>query len=203
MANEKSNSILESIRIKVDSWESDTIKIGELVDSLEGKSFDLAILVIALPMIIPMPPGIPMFAGMLMAVLSFQALKESSRAWTPNFIARKTIGKTGALVAIDKADKWLNWVLRLLKNRYPSFLDAPFKQLTYVMVLVLGFIMILPIPFIGNPVPALACVLLMLGRLNHDGLVILVALIFSILALTLSVLVGVESWKLLELLFNQ
>ena len=60
------------------------------------------------------------------------------------------------------------------------------KVLIGLVLFVLGFIMILPIPFLGNMPPGFAASVIALGVTERDGLVVLVGLIVSAAAVAVA-----------------
>jgi hypothetical protein len=55
-----------------------------------------------------------------------------------------------------------------------------------LVVAVLGFVMILPIPFIGNMPPGFAAAVIALGMTERDGLIVLIGLVVSMAAIAIA-----------------
>jgi hypothetical protein len=60
------------------------------------------------------------------------------------------------------------------------------KVLIGVVILVLGFVMILPIPFVGNMPPAIAASVIALGMTERDGLIVMIGLAVSVAAVVVA-----------------
>jgi len=61
--------------------------------------------------------------------------------------------------------------------------------------------MILPIPIIGNILPAFACSILALGLSDHDGLIFGLGCIIAALAIILTLVMAFGTWRLMETVF--
>ncbi len=68
-----------------------------------------------------------------------------------------------------------------------ALLTEPFgKVLIGLVVLVLGLVMILPIPFLGNMPPGFAASVIAIGVIERDGLVVLIGLVVSAAAIAVA-----------------
>lgn len=174
---------------------------GDLVEALGNKSFALGILIFALPMVLPMPPGIPMAAGIIISMFAVQAMVSTEQLRLPRWLSRKSIEKTSLLKASQWLRTYLGWLLKLCRPRLHGVMEGFARQLAAFAFLILGILMILPIPVIGNIFPALACSILALGMLANDGVVFLLGLIISLLATLSSILMGLGAVAILERIF--
>ncbi|NNE57913.1 MAG: exopolysaccharide biosynthesis protein [Hellea sp.] len=190
--------VFSLLREAVKKNPNDSIRIEELVSGLGRSSFDLAIIAISVPMIIPMPPGIPAIAGFLIALFSFQSLRNRKHIWIPQSLKEKTIGKETLLKSYDKAEKYLGWIARYTRPRMDLFLSQGFIRLYLIIILLLGFIMTLPIPIVGNTLPAAVCVIMLIAKLRSDGLISLLSLFAAILVVAINSFVAFQTWNLLK-----
>ncbi len=203
MTDTGSNHVFQDILIEIKTVPQNDITFDRILNSLGAHSFDLAVLIFALPMVIPMPPGIPMTAGFIIAVSALQALFGKKHIWIPASMARKSIRKSSLIKAIHKTDHRLRFLFKYMSPRYSRLLSGPFEAFTYIIIFILGFAMILPIPVVGNSLPAFACVVLVLGRLQKDGLIVGIGLLLTLVILAINIFVGIETWKFIEFLFSQ
>jgi len=203
MTNAGSNHVFEDLLIELETVRQDRITFDKILNSLGGHSFDLAVLIFALPMLIPMPPGIPMTAGFIISIAALQALIGKKHIWIPIGMAQKSISKPTLVKAIHKTAHRLRFLFKYMSPRFGRWLSGPFEVVTYLTIFVLGFAMILPIPVVGNSLPALACVVLVMGRLQKDGLIVAMGLLVTLIVLAINIFVAVETWKFVEFLFSQ
>ena len=60
-----------------------------------------------------------------------------------------------------------------------------------LVVVALGFIMVLPIPLVGNMPPGFAASVIALGVTERDGLIVLIGLVVSVAAVAVA---GAATW---------
>jgi len=65
------------------------------------------------------------------------------------------------------------------------------KVLIGLVILVLGLIMILPIPLLGNIPPGIAATVIAIGLTERDGLIVLIGAVVSTVAVALA---SVATW---------
>ena len=75
---------------------------------------------------------------------------------------------------------------RYCRPRLPIVTDTVGKILIGIVILALGFIMILPIPFLGNMPPGFAASVIAIGMTERDGLVVLIGALASVIAIALA-----------------
>jgi len=86
-------------------------------------------------------------------------------------------------------DRWLPYLERLervCKPRLPVVTEPFAKVLIGIVIFVLGFIMILPIPFLGNMPPGCAASVFAIGMPERDGLVVLIGTVVSAVAIAVA-----------------
>jgi len=82
---ELNSDLVDYLQDTAEGYPRGPIKFQQIVSSLGPRSFGLAILIFAVPMILPMPPGIPMAAGFVIAVFGVQLLMGRGHLWLPQF----------------------------------------------------------------------------------------------------------------------
>jgi hypothetical protein len=68
----------------------------------------------------------------------------------------------------------------------PIVTDSVGKVLIGIVILALGLIMILPIPFLGNMPPGFAASVIAIGMTERDGLVVLIGTVASAVAIAVA-----------------
>jgi hypothetical protein len=69
--------------------------------------------------------------------------------------------------------------------------DSVGKILIGIVIFALGFVMILPIPFVGNMPPGLAASVIAIGMTERDGLLVLIGTVASAVAIAVA---SVATW---------
>jgi hypothetical protein len=86
---------------------------------------------------------------------------------------------------------YLERLERVCKPRFAIVTEPVGKVLIGLVILVLGFIMILPIPFLGNIPPGWAATFIAIGMTERDGLIVLIGMAVSVAAIALA---SVATW---------
>lgn len=166
--------------------DGERITFGEILSGLRHRAFGFAMLVFALPCSLPMPPGIPTICGVALVVIAFNLIALRKRLWLPKAIAAKSIERADLQRIIGRALPAMRRVERFCRPRWPVVTESFGKVLIGIVVFVLGFIMILPIPLIGNMPPGFAASFIAVGVAERDGLIVLIGLVISAGAIALA-----------------
>jgi len=177
------------------------ISFKQIVASLGSRSFGLAILIFAVPMILPMPPGIPMAAGFVIAIFGAQLVMGRSHVWLPQWLNQKTIDRDVLIKTYSLAELYLGWMFRQARPRLPQLTGVLARRLSGLIFTVLGILMILPIPIIGNILPAFACTVLALGLTDRDGLIYVIGIVIAGVAISATTLMAFGTVNILRTVF--
>lgn len=157
--------------------------LGTLFDRLGEDGLGLALLILSLPTLIPVPGPIGMTFGSLIAVVALQVMTGARTLWVPSVLRRRELPGPALRGVIGRALPGLSRAERLLEEgRLSSLAGRRARVVLALPILLLAVAIILPLP-LGNIAPALALVAFGLGLLARDGLMILVGLAASLLAL--------------------
>ena len=157
------------------------ITLRGVLDALGASAHPPILFTLALPMCVPMVPGIPTVAGLL---LSFTAL-----LW---LVGRDEMELPARIADADvSAARLAKWVARLDRFIAPlsgksSELGPHRRRVAALLVIVLGIVMALPIPLIGNIPPALAVTTLSLAFIDRSPRLYSIGLALSVVALALA-----------------
>jgi hypothetical protein len=166
--------------------EGERVTFGEILLGLRHRAFGFATLVFSLPSCLPMPPGIPTICGIALVVIALNLIAMRTRLWLPRAIAHKSVARADLARVVSWATPLMRRLERYCKPRLPIVTESVGKVLVGAVIFVLGAIMILPIPLLGNMPPALAASVIALGMTERDGLIVLVGLLVSVAAVALA-----------------
>jgi len=166
----------------------DRISIGDILKLLEDRSIWALLLLLALPMVIPIPlPGISVPFGACMALISAQLAIGRDHAWIPGRLARRSVDAAtfakmarGVLPTLRRLEKIVRPRKRWLAG---DWMRVPIG----VVCLILAIIITLPIP-LGHFVPGTAISLFSLGMMERDGVTIWTGLAIAIAGILLVIL---------------
>ncbi len=159
---------------------------GKLVEELETESIAITLIVLSLPSALPIPAtGYSTFFGVIFVTIALSQLFNKKLS----FINNKKIDKGFYKLLITKGIKFLRFLEKFTKPRM-SFLfkSRLFVKLIWIIILLCGLSMILPIPF-TNTAPAFSILIIALSLIEKDGLIAILGILSSIIALIISITV--------------
>ncbi len=185
----------ELIAALPDSFVGETLTLADLVRALRNRVFGLGILLFALPNIFPMPPGIPAAMGAVLMLLGAQLAIGNSTVWMPKFLARRTITRETLRKISERAVPWIQKFEKISRPRLDILTNPVAARVVGVMVFVLGLVLLLPFPLLGNIPPGAAACILGLGLVERDGVVVALGYVASAIALGIT---GFMTWLVWE-----
>lgn len=162
---------------------NDGLRLGDLFQGLGDRAFGMLLMAATAPAFIPIPGLAGALSGPLVMLVGVQVLVRLRQPWLPGFLARR--GPTRGTMARlrDLLAPWLRRLERLVRPRLVVMLDHWLAEvLTGLLVLALGLLLSLPIPF-TNYVLAGLLLLFALALLERDGVLMLVAWVAGLAAI--------------------
>lgn len=169
----------------LNAGDADRLTIGELIDRLGDRAFGVLILLCALPNCIPGPPGLSTVTGLPIVVFSLQLLLGNSRPWLPEFLRRRDFSREDSLRMVKRAEPWIRKLERLSRPRLSLLVDGMAERFAGLMLFVLSFILILPIP-LGNLFPAIAIAVIAIALMEHDGVAVIVGYVWGTISIVIA-----------------
>ena len=166
--------------------EGERVTFGEILHGLRHRAAGFATLIFSLPCCLPMPPGIPTVCGIALVIIALNMIAMRRRLWLPAAIANKTVARADLNRMVVRATPLMRWLERYCRPRLPVMTESVGKVLVGIVILVLGLVMILPIPFVGNMPPAIAASVIALGITERDGLIVALGLAVSVAAVVIA-----------------
>lgn len=173
----------------------DKVAIGDLVNALRNRAFGILFLIFGIPNCIPMPPGIPVICGIILGLIGAQMMIGRQELWLPEKVARRTFSRSMLESIVTHSKPWIERFERFSRPRYEQFAGPTARRVVGATVVLLGFILLLPIPFLGNLPPGFAVCVFGLGLVERDGLVILAGFGATLLGLAVTALMSYAIWQ--------
>lgn len=180
------------------------VSLGNIVEVLQGRGFNLLILLITIPFCQPVPlPGLSTPFGLVLLLFGVR-IALGQEPWLPerlmNYrIPHGTLEKlvNAALVVARRLEK-------LTKPRLVFFHTwRAFEIASGLAIAVNAFVFMLPLPIpFSNGLPALSMLLITLGRMEGDGYAISLGYIVTVLTLAYFALIGWGGSEGLQWLFK-
>jgi hypothetical protein len=155
---------------------------------LGRRSIGALLLVLALPMVLPVPaPGISVLFGVPMILVSAQLMLGRRSAWLPQRLARRSIGRADFAAFVERALPTLRYLERIIRPRIPWMAGDWAMIPVGTVCLILSAIIALPVP-LGHVVPGAAICVLAMGVIERDGVAIGAGMVVALIGLTIVVL---------------
>ncbi len=167
------STIYEPLRDAIRKSKGERVDAQEIVSALGPRAFGLTVMVVMAPVCLPMPPGVPTVAGIILAFLSAQMILGFSCPWIPKPVRKLQITRAKLLNGIDALERRLKFIERLAHPRLQFLTHGFGARLIGVALFALALVLIMPIPFLGNLPPAIAAGILGLALAQRDGLMAL------------------------------
>ena len=176
----------EVLRHLTEQGEGDRLTFRDVLTELKHRALGFTLLIFALPCCLPMPPGIPTVCGIALVIIALNLIAARQRLWLPGAIANKSVARADLKRMVDRVAPYLERLEKVCKPRFPIVTDPVGKILIGIVILALGLIMIMPIPFVGNMPPGFAASVIAIGMTERDGLVVLIGTVASAVAIALA-----------------
>ncbi|YCI06718.1 exopolysaccharide biosynthesis protein (plasmid) [Ensifer sp. D2-11] len=170
-------------RLAVTARERGGLTIGEALASTGEASFGFIMLILALPALIPIPGPFGMVFGSAMAIVALQFAIGAGSLWLPSFLRNQRLSASMFAALQRHADPIVRRIERVIQPGRMAVLTG--GALPYVLALPvfsLAVAIALPIPF-GNIGPVVAVCVIAVGLIERDGLMVLLGLLLTLVAL--------------------
>ena len=170
----------------VEDGQTETITLDMIVETLRGRAFGLLLFAFALPACFPMPPGIPAFCGVMIMLIGLHLVLGRETIWFPEIIARRSIERRQFAGIVERILPWVGRMEKMARPRVPFASSRLGKAFVGVVALSLGFILLLPIPILGNMPPGIAIVVIGLGMTERDGVLVLAGFVVAAFSIAIN-----------------
>lgn len=175
--------------------EGEQVAIGDLVNALRNRAFGILFLIFGIPNCIPMPPGIPVICGIILMLIGMQMAMGRQELWLPEWLARRTFSRAMLDAIVTRSKPYIERFEKISGPRHEQFTGPLARRVVGATVVLLGFILLLPIPFLGNLPPGFAVCVFGLGLVERDGLIILAGFGATVLGLMITALMSYAIWQ--------
>ncbi|MBD2441366.1 exopolysaccharide biosynthesis protein [Nostoc sp. FACHB-110] len=165
----------------LEKYQGDEVSLRDVFNEMEmeNRAFASTLLICALPEALPLPiAGISALVAMPLMLVSGQLVLGFPKPWLPDWILDHSFKQEHSQPIISGVIPFLEQLECFFEPRWPLFTSPEAQRCVGVILLLLGFIIALPIPF-GNMLPAIIIVLICLGLIEKDGLIIAVSSIVA------------------------
>ena len=180
---ERTSDVLKKMVVETDDA---NISIGEICSKLGGRSFGILMLFFAIPGAIPSLPSVTSIFAIPIIVFAVQLIMGYPRPYLPKYFLDMTFSRTTFNTIINKSNKYLVSFEKLCKPRIFWLTDKKYEKLHGMLILILAIIFLIPLPFMNWP-PSFAICLIALALIERDGILMILGLVASVVAMVIAV----------------
>ena len=168
----------------------------DLANQLDQQGIALLLILFSLPAALPIPaPGYSTILSIPILMLASRLLLGYSTIWLPDGMEQKVCNYSDFKKTQKLIFKLVYFIEKFSKPRLLFFVDSPlFPKFIGIIIFICGLSMALPIPG-TNTLPAGGIFLLSFSLLEKDGLLTIVATIYSIIAICVSTLIIILGYE--------
>lgn len=157
------------------------ITLREVIVVLQGRAYNLLMLLLALPFLLPVPlPGLSTVLGLVIALIAAR-LTLGQKPWLPARLLDKKLPRKFFPTVIGGARRFLRFLEVMLRPRLLWLTSPLLVQLHSFIIFLAACVLLLPLPPGTNFPPAVCIVVMAVGLLERDGLFILAGYVAGIL----------------------
>ncbi|ASQ47472.1 exopolysaccharide biosynthesis protein [Legionella clemsonensis] len=175
--NKKRASISDLLQQVIEKHQHEaSLSYGELVKAFGDQAFGLIIILFALPSALPISviPGFSFIFGLPIVLIAIHIIIARRTLWLPQKLANHRVEFAKFAEVVSKTTSYLRHMEKLLKPRWLFFTRPAVERLHGVVMLLLSFCLLLPIPF-SNFIFASLIILFGLGLAEKDGVILVCA----------------------------
>jgi hypothetical protein len=174
---------------------AERVLFGDLIAAMRNRAFGVSFLLFGIPNCLPMPPGIPVICGVIVALIAAQMVMGRDQLWLPRWLALRSFARKDLRRIVGRAEPWIQWLERFARPRLHLFADARSRRIIGVVGMILGLALVLPIPIIGNIPLGIPICILGLGIVERDGAIIIAGYVATVLGLLVTAGLGWLIWQ--------
>lgn len=171
----------QDLEVFLKRLESKPLTLRDILTETSEKGFSLIIILLVLPFLVPMPPGLSSVLGFGIFLLSVQMILGKDFPWLPHRLARFQFPRRIALPLFKIVKFLTKWLEKIVRPRWLNIAESRgIRRLNGLFFAWLTILLMLPIPF-TNPIPTVGILLLAIANLEEDGFFICVSYGIAIL----------------------
>ncbi len=149
------------------------ITANDLLLRTQGRGLYAILVLLSLPFLTPIPIGLSLPFGLIIATLSFRLLLGKSFA-LPRWLGGREIPPRVRSLILGGGVRSLRWIEKWIRPRRSAWMGwAAVHSAHAALLIVLALLLALPLPIpLTNTFPALAIVLISLSMMEEDGVAI-------------------------------
>lgn len=179
-----------------------SVTLRELIAVFQTRAYDLLMLLLGLPFLVPVPlPGLSMALGLVIAVIAAR-LTLGQRPWLPQRLLDHRLPPRFFPVLLGSARRVVRALEFMLKPRLLWITAPPMPQLHALIIFIAAVVLLLPLPPGTNFPPAVVIVIMAGGLIERDGLFVIAAYVAFALNMVFFGAFAFYGTKLFEMIWH-
>jgi len=189
--NEQTNTrqnlsgIMEELIEKTDG---NKVSLDDVLSAFSNRAYGPLLLVPAVLAVSPIGgiPGMSVITGTIIFLIALQMLFSYSQPWLPKRLLAFKFDRNLLVTVVIKSKPWVLWLERYLQSRLTFLVGSTFSKVIAIICMGLAVLMypLALVPF-AVAAPGTAIILFSLGMTTHDGMLVLLGLIITAVAIYL------------------
>jgi hypothetical protein len=176
-----------------------SVTLAELLAETSEQSFGLVMALLALPFLLPMPPGVSTVSGSGCILLGLQMMAGWKAPWLPKRVAQLKLPQAFMERLLKVVQSITRILERFVRPRMPWLANNPsIWRINGLCICWLAILLMLPIP-LTNPIPTVGILLFVFAMLEADGLLMCVSYGMTLVITAAVFGVGYLLWRSPEL----
>ena len=178
------------------------LTLGDILAETSERGFCLAIALLVLPFLFPMPPGVTGILGSGSFLLALQMVLGRRSPWLPKKVTNYKFPRWFILQLLKNLQRITGIVERFARRRLVRIVENPqVWRINGACIAWLSILLVLPVPF-TNPIPTVGILLFVIATLESDGLLMCVSYVSTALITGFFGFIGYLVWQVPSLLHN-
>lgn len=158
----------ELLHIALATNTGETITLEQFLAPLESRAYGFLLVLLALPNFIPIPIGIGGVMGILVVLTGAQLAIGMNRPWLPRFARARGLRRSSVEQFVAHLSPLLSKLEHVCQPRWEKLVHPPISHIGGLVLIVLGILLSLPIPFTNYPF-GLLVLLYGVSLIERDG----------------------------------
>ncbi|MBD2441452.1 exopolysaccharide biosynthesis protein [Nostoc sp. FACHB-110] len=170
------------------------LSLGDILTETAERGFSIVIILLVLPFLFPMPPGLTGPFGVACLLLSVQMILGKRSPWLPQRIARYKFPRAFAQFLLRNLHRLTRILEKITRPRLKKIALNPWTwRINGLCISWLTILLMLPIP-LTNPIPTVGILLLAVATIESDGLLICCSYVLTALITSIFAFIGYAIW---------
>lgn len=190
----------QDIKLLLQRLAEQQLSLEDVLAETSERGFSLAIALLVLPFLFPLPPGLTGPFGGACLILSIQMVLGRRSPWLPKKIAKYKFPRPFAQTLLQNLRRVTRVLEKITRPRLVKIAENPLIwRLNGLCISWLAILLISPVP-LTNPIPTVGILLLAVANIESDGLLMCVSYVFTALTTLLFGFIFYAVWMAPSLL---